>query len=274
MDDLPPDLSRLGGQLTTAIDDSLRRRRFFRSLLHRIATAGGVGALLFVGITAAPLHPRTSCAWTPGAVLHARRAAGPWRTRAKARACGAVCRSTAPAATAASSSPCRSRPGSLSSSAADVASASRPPGTSRALTPGRAPATSRAARSRGARAAARGSARPAGTWRTARAGSAPPAAPTSWCAARGGASAAGEPWPRCSPSPRWSASWWLVTAPLRRQAASEARREAARQAATEAAEIRRLRADAQPHRGTGPPRRAGDDALEHRRALVDEGGGS
>ena len=57
MDDLPPDLSRLGGQLTTAIDDSLRRRRVIRSLLHRIAMSGAAGALLFVGITAAPLHP-------------------------------------------------------------------------------------------------------------------------------------------------------------------------------------------------------------------------
>ena len=60
-----------------------------------------------------------------------------------------------------------------------------------------------------------------------------------------------------------------VTAPLRHEAASEARREAARQATTEAAEIRRLRADAVPHRGTGPPRRAGEDVLARRRALVD-----
>jgi hypothetical protein len=59
-----------------------------------------------------------------------------------------------------------------------------------------------------------------------------------------------------------------VTAPLRRQAASETRREAARQAAVEAAEIRRLRLDARPQRGTGPPLRDGEDALEHRRALV------
>ena len=57
MDDLPPDLSRLGTELATAIDNSLRRRRFLRALAHRIATIGGVGALLFVGITAAPLHP-------------------------------------------------------------------------------------------------------------------------------------------------------------------------------------------------------------------------
>ncbi len=57
MDDLPPDLSRLGGQLTSAIDNSLRRRRVFRALVRRIVTAGGVGALLFVSITAAPLHP-------------------------------------------------------------------------------------------------------------------------------------------------------------------------------------------------------------------------
>ena len=60
----------------------------------------------------------------------------------------------------------------------------------------------------------------------------------------------------------------VLTAPLRRQAASEARREAARQAAIEAAETRRLRVDARPHRGTGPPRRQGDDVLEHRRVLV------
>ncbi len=60
-----------------------------------------------------------------------------------------------------------------------------------------------------------------------------------------------------------------VTAPLRHDAADEARREAARQAATEAAEIRHLRADAVPHRGTGPSRRAGEDVLAHRRALVD-----
>ena len=60
-----------------------------------------------------------------------------------------------------------------------------------------------------------------------------------------------------------------VTAPLRHEAADEARREAARQATTEAAEIRRLRADAVPHRGTGPPRRAGEDVLARRRALVD-----
>ena len=65
MDDLPPDLSRLGGQLTTAIDDSLRRRRFVRSLLHRIAMSGAVGALLFGGITAAPLHPADVMHGTP-----------------------------------------------------------------------------------------------------------------------------------------------------------------------------------------------------------------
>ena len=56
MDDLPPDLSRLGMELSTAIDNSLRRRRILRALANRIATIGGVGALLFAGITAAPLH--------------------------------------------------------------------------------------------------------------------------------------------------------------------------------------------------------------------------
>jgi predicted nucleic acid-binding Zn ribbon protein len=59
-----------------------------------------------------------------------------------------------------------------------------------------------------------------------------------------------------------------VTGPLRRQAADETRRATARQEALEAAEIRRLRADAQPHRATGRPLRRGDDALAHRRALV------
>ena len=65
MDDLPPDLSRLGGQLTAAIDDSLRRRRFVRSLSNRIATSGAVGALLFAGITAAPLQPADVMHVTP-----------------------------------------------------------------------------------------------------------------------------------------------------------------------------------------------------------------
>jgi hypothetical protein len=64
MDDLPPDLSRLGEQLTAAIDDSLRRR-LARSLLNRIATSGAVGALLFVGITAASLHPADVMHVTP-----------------------------------------------------------------------------------------------------------------------------------------------------------------------------------------------------------------
>ena len=59
-----------------------------------------------------------------------------------------------------------------------------------------------------------------------------------------------------------------VTGPLRRQAADDARRADARQQAIEAAEIRRLRADSQPHRATGRPRRRGEDALAHRRALV------
>lgn len=65
MDDLPPDLSRLGGQLTAAIDDSLRRRRLVRSLLNRVPTSGAVCALLFVGITAAPVHPADVMPATP-----------------------------------------------------------------------------------------------------------------------------------------------------------------------------------------------------------------
>jgi len=59
-----------------------------------------------------------------------------------------------------------------------------------------------------------------------------------------------------------------ISGPLRRDAADEGRRERARQEATEAAEIRRLRADVQPHRGKGPALRSGQDPLAHRRALV------
>jgi hypothetical protein len=67
MDDLPPDLSRLGRELATAIDNSLRRRRL-RALANRIATIGGVGALLFAGITAAPLHPSDVVRVAPAAL--------------------------------------------------------------------------------------------------------------------------------------------------------------------------------------------------------------
>ncbi|HYH88852.1 MAG TPA: hypothetical protein VEX67_06445 [Solirubrobacteraceae bacterium] len=68
MDDLPPDLSRLGTELSTAIDNSLQRRRIVRALANRIATIGGVGALLFVGITAAPLHPGDVMGVAPAAL--------------------------------------------------------------------------------------------------------------------------------------------------------------------------------------------------------------
>lgn len=61
-----------------------------------------------------------------------------------------------------------------------------------------------------------------------------------------------------------------ATGPLRRQAADDTRRANARQQAIEAAEIRRLRADAQPHRATWRPRRRGEDTLAHRRALVEQ----
>ena len=60
----------------------------------------------------------------------------------------------------------------------------------------------------------------------------------------------------------------VVTAPSRRDAKVEARRQRALQTATEAAETRRLRIDVRPHFGSGPSRRAGQDALAHRRVLV------
>ena len=60
----------------------------------------------------------------------------------------------------------------------------------------------------------------------------------------------------------------LVTKPTRRDARAEAARQRAQQAASEAAEVRRLRIDVRPVRAAGPPRRAGEDALTHRRELV------
>ena len=71
MDDLPPDLSRLGTELATAIDNSLRRRRILRALANRIVKTGGLGALLFVGITAAPLHPGDVVRVTPALTVRA-----------------------------------------------------------------------------------------------------------------------------------------------------------------------------------------------------------
>jgi hypothetical protein len=57
MRDLPPDLSRLGRDLTAAIDRFQRRQRLRRQLLHRAATVGSAGALLFVAMTPAVLEP-------------------------------------------------------------------------------------------------------------------------------------------------------------------------------------------------------------------------
>jgi hypothetical protein len=57
MDDFPPDLSRLGQELSTAIDRSLRRQRLRRRLVNRAAKVGMSGALIFVAMTPAGLQP-------------------------------------------------------------------------------------------------------------------------------------------------------------------------------------------------------------------------
>ena len=60
----------------------------------------------------------------------------------------------------------------------------------------------------------------------------------------------------------------LLTAPWRRDAGELAAGQRAAQARLEAAERRRLIEEAKPHFAKGPPRRAGEDALTHRRVLV------
>lgn len=72
MRDLPPDLSRLGRDLTAAVDRSQRRQRLRRQLLHRVATVGSAGALMFVAMTPAVLEPANTAieatSRTPGAL--------------------------------------------------------------------------------------------------------------------------------------------------------------------------------------------------------------
>jgi hypothetical protein len=57
MDDFPPDLSRLGEELASAIDRSLRRQRLRRRLVDRAVKLGMFGALIFVAMTPAVLQP-------------------------------------------------------------------------------------------------------------------------------------------------------------------------------------------------------------------------
>jgi hypothetical protein len=57
MDDFPPDLSRLGQELSSAIDRSLRRQRLRQRLVNRAAKVGMSGALIFVAMTPAVLQP-------------------------------------------------------------------------------------------------------------------------------------------------------------------------------------------------------------------------
>jgi hypothetical protein len=68
VEDFPPDLSRLGRDLTSAIDRSLRRKRFRWRLANRAATVTS-GALIFVAMTPAGLESATVAdrEETPGA---------------------------------------------------------------------------------------------------------------------------------------------------------------------------------------------------------------
>jgi hypothetical protein len=57
MDDVPPDLARLGQELSSAIDRSLRRQRLRQRLVNRAAKVGMPGALIFIALTPAVLQP-------------------------------------------------------------------------------------------------------------------------------------------------------------------------------------------------------------------------
>jgi hypothetical protein len=57
VEDLPPDLSRLGHDLTTAVSRSLHRQQWRRQLVNRVATVGASGALIFLVMTPGLLGP-------------------------------------------------------------------------------------------------------------------------------------------------------------------------------------------------------------------------
>ena len=57
MEDLPPDLSRLGHDLTSAVSRSLRRKERRRRLANRVARVGASGALIFLAMTPGLLGP-------------------------------------------------------------------------------------------------------------------------------------------------------------------------------------------------------------------------
>src|SRR5512132_3376697 len=57
MEDLPPDLSRLGHDLTSAVSRSLRRQQWRRRLVNRVARVGASGALIFLAMTPGLLGP-------------------------------------------------------------------------------------------------------------------------------------------------------------------------------------------------------------------------
>jgi hypothetical protein len=57
VEDLPPDLSRLGHDLTSAVSRSLRRQQWRRRLVNRVARVGASGALIFLAMTPGLLGP-------------------------------------------------------------------------------------------------------------------------------------------------------------------------------------------------------------------------
>ena len=57
MEDLPPDLSRLGRDLTWAVSRSLNRQQWRRRLVNRAARVGASGALIFLAMTPSLLGP-------------------------------------------------------------------------------------------------------------------------------------------------------------------------------------------------------------------------
>ena len=57
VEDLPPDLSRLGHDLTSAVSRSLRRKQRRRRFANRVARVGASGALIFLAMTPGLLGP-------------------------------------------------------------------------------------------------------------------------------------------------------------------------------------------------------------------------
>src|SRR4051794_23412479 len=71
MDDLPPDLERLGEALTAAPASTMAARRRRRRLRHRLAACAAVGLLVFAVTTPSRLVPADSTRASPPLTLAA-----------------------------------------------------------------------------------------------------------------------------------------------------------------------------------------------------------